>query len=126
VFCSAHLESPRRDPDVAEAQAREYVTRVGARFAGRRSRVLAGDLNLERSVTDEIFAPFGYRAAPAGATIGVRPEATEEIDRIYDDGPDGRTGPAGSTGSGATVTSYCDPQASDRCYMTTAPPPPLR
>jgi len=113
VFCSAHLESPRRDPEVAEAQAREYVTRVGAHFAGNPSRVLAGDFNLDRPVTDDVLGPAGYRAAPAGTTFGARPPGADEIDRIYDDGP---------RRSSTTVTRYCDLQASDHCYITTAAP----
>jgi endonuclease/exonuclease/phosphatase family metal-dependent hydrolase len=111
AFCSAHLESPRRAPGVAVDQAREYLAMVDARFGDHRARVLAGDFNLGRSDTDDVLGSAGYRAAAAGPSVGPRPSGGPEIDRIYDDG-------AHSTEVvGAT---YCDRQASDHCYLTTA------
>jgi endonuclease/exonuclease/phosphatase family metal-dependent hydrolase len=114
AYCSAHLESPRRDAEVADAQTSEYGEMVAARFDRYGARVLAGDFNLERSDTDDVLRPAGYRAAASGPTVGSRPDGADEIDRIYDDGPGAAE---------ATVTSHCDRQASDHCYLTTAPPP---
>jgi endonuclease/exonuclease/phosphatase family metal-dependent hydrolase len=112
AFCSAHLESPRRAPGVAADQAREYLARVDARFGGHRARVLAGDFNLGRSDTDDVLGTAGYRAAAAGPRLGPRSSGGPEIDRIYADGADQAE---------VVSTTYCDRQASDHCYLTTAP-----
>jgi hypothetical protein len=118
VFCSAHLESPRRDAGAAGAQVAEYAAAVDARFGGGGggTRVLAGDLNLGRAAADDVLGPAGYRAARAVATVGSLPGGAAEIDWIYDD--DG-----GDGGSRARATRYCDRRASDHCYLTTAAPP---
>lgn len=116
VFCSAHLESPRRGPSVAGAQAGEYLDLVEDRYGGHTARVLAGDFNLDRPDADALLVTGGYHSAATGSTVdGHDPSASKEIDMVYFDGPTPPNGPTGST--------YCDPQASDHCYVMASPNP---
>lgn len=127
VFCSAHLETPRRDPDVPSRQVQEYVEIVTDRYdqPDDAVSVLAGDFNVEPARVDTLLASEGYVQAVTGPTVnGHRPPASKQIDMVYYRGPESVAGTvsAGATGTAAaTATSdgatYCDIQASDHCYV---------
>lgn len=117
VWCSAHLESPRHGEALPLQQAGEYVAMVADRYGDRGTRVLAGDLNLDRAWADVVFERAGYRSAADDATVGSHdPPASGQIDMIYDDAPR-----AAGTGGPATAT-YCDAQASDHCHVAAFTP----
>jgi len=107
VFCSAHLESPRRAPGLGETQVREYRDLVAQRYGDEVPRALAGDFNLARPNVDAVLAPSGFHAPTTGPTLG----DDEQIDMVYVDD--------GTRGAG---TTYCDLQASDHCHVTVALP----
>ncbi len=101
VVCTAHLESPRRAPGVAAAQAEEYVGSVESQHADAGERLLAGDFNLDRSEADAVMVPAGYRSADG---------EPDQIDLIYDDRP---------TANRPLVTTTCAGGASDHCHLST-------
>ena len=110
AFCSAHLESTRRDPAVAARQLQEYRQVVHARYGTAAARVLAGDFNLARPDVDQRLSLHGYRSASVGPTVAGHPAASQ-IDMVYVDGPGG---------SALAGDTYCDRQASDHCYLVTS------
>lgn len=128
VFCSTHLETPRRDPDVPGRQVQEYLEVVTDRYGDRRSRiVLAGDFNVEPADADAVLAPEGYVQTVTAPTVdGHRPPASKQIDLVYHREPTLTPATAVGTATQAATTpatgdsqgvTYCDIQASDHCYV---------
>jgi Endonuclease/Exonuclease/phosphatase family len=110
TVCSAHLEPPRGDVSVTEAQVGEYLRVATGRARAGVPLVLAGDFNLSRDEVDRRFGDAGFAATPTGSTMVGRDRASDEIDMIYRQGPGRRAQPPGGR--------YCDRQASDHCYLT--------
>ncbi len=116
VWCSAHLESPRHGETLPLQQAGEYVAMVADRYGDRDTRVLAGDLNLDRAWADVVFERAGYRSAADDPTVGSHdPPASGQIDMIYDDA-------RRSSAAGPATATYCDAQASDHCHVAAFTP----
>jgi len=110
VYCSTHLESPRRGPTVATRQVVEYMGRAVERYGADVDKVLAGDFNLGRAASEELLAEQGYRSLTTRPTSSAhRPPASDQIDAIYH---------VSSGARQATDATYCDMQASDHCYVT--------